>query len=51
MNHLERFYATLNREPVDRPATWLGLPDELALDALYKHFDVKSVDELKNENR
>lgn len=47
MNHLERFYATLNREPVDRPASWLGIPDELALDALFEHFDVTSVDELK----
>ena len=47
MNHLERFYATINREPVDRPASWLGLPDPLALDGLYKHFDVTSLDELR----
>lgn len=27
MNSLERFYATIERKPVDRPATWLGTPD------------------------
>ena len=27
MNSLERFYATINREPVDRPAAWIGMPD------------------------
>lgn len=47
MNHIERFYATLNREPVDRPASWLGLPDELALEGLFKYFNVTSLDELR----
>lgn len=47
MNHLERFYATLNREPVDRPASWLGLPDPLAFDGLFKHFGVSNMDELR----
>lgn len=28
MNSLERFYATIERKPVDRPAAWLGMPVE-----------------------
>ncbi len=34
MNRKERFYATIERKPVDRPASWLGLPVEEALPAL-----------------
>ncbi len=26
MDHRERFFATINYQPVDRPASWLGLP-------------------------
>lgn len=47
MNHKERFYATLNREPVDRPASWLGMPDPLAEAGLFKHFGVSSMAELR----
>lgn len=47
MNSLERFYATVNREPVDRPAAWLGMPDIFAQPALFKHYGVKSFHELK----
>lgn len=47
MNHFERFYATLNREPVDRPAAWLGLPDENALPGLFDYFKVTTEDELR----
>lgn len=42
MNSLERFHATLDRKPVDRPCTWLGVPDAASLPALYSHFGVKS---------
>ena len=41
MNSLERFYATVNREPVDRPAAWLGMPDIYARPALYKHYGIQ----------
>lgn len=47
MTHRERFFATVNRQPVDRPASWLGLPVPSALKGLYGHFGVSSVDELK----
>lgn len=40
MDHKERFFATIERKPVDRPATWLGLPDPAAIDGLYAHFNV-----------
>ncbi|WP_163712563.1 uroporphyrinogen decarboxylase family protein [Mangrovibacterium lignilyticum] len=47
LTHKERFYATINNEPVDRPASWLGLPVPQAEKALISHFGVKSVDELR----
>lgn len=47
MTHKERFNATVNREPVDRPATWLGLPVPDALPGLFDYFGVDSVDALK----
>lgn len=47
MNHIERFYATVERRPIDRPASWLGIPDPKAIPALYSHFGVKNMDELK----
>jgi uroporphyrinogen decarboxylase len=47
MNHKDRFYATINNAPVDRPASWLGLPVPAAEPALKKHFGVSSMDELK----
>lgn len=47
MNHIERFYATIDRKPVDRPASWLGIPDNQALPALYKYFGVTDMVGLK----
>lgn len=47
MNHRDRFYATLANQPVDRPASWLGLPVPAAQDGLFRHFGVQSVDALK----
>lgn len=47
MNHMERFYATVERKPVDRPASWLGLPVPSAYKGLFDHFKVNSIDELK----
>jgi uroporphyrinogen decarboxylase len=48
MDHKERFFATLKREQVDRPASWLGLPDNKAIPGLTKYFGVSDLDELRN---
>lgn len=47
MNSIERFYATVERKPVDRPAAWLGMPDIYAQPALFEHYKVKDMHELK----
>ncbi len=46
MNHKERFYATMERHPVDRPCTWIGQPVPAAIPKLLEHFQVKSVREM-----
>jgi uroporphyrinogen decarboxylase len=48
MTHKERFMATIARQSVDRPASWLGLPVPNALPGLFKHFKVNSIEELKH---
>jgi len=47
MNKIDRFFATIDRKPVDRPASWLGIPETYALPALYAHFGVKDMPGLK----
>ena len=47
MNSIERFYATLNREPVDRPACWLGDPTPAAAEKLCNYYGVANINELK----
>lgn len=47
MTSLERFYATIERRPVDYPAAWLGMPDVDTLDGLFAHYKVESLHELK----
>lgn len=47
MNHIERFLATVERKPVDRPASWLGIPDHHALPALFEYFGVNDMKGLK----
>ncbi len=47
MNSIERFYATINREKVDRPAAWLGMPDIHSQPALFEYYKVKNLHELK----
>jgi len=47
MNSLERFFATVDRKPVDRPAAWLGMPDIHAQPALFDYYGVKDLHELK----
>lgn len=47
MNHKERFYATIERKSVDRPACWLGMPLPSAYNNLFAYFKVKNLRELK----
>lgn len=47
MNHKDRFFATINYQPVDRPASWLGLPVPQAEENLINHFGVHSIDQLR----
>jgi len=47
MTNKERFHRTAERKPVDRPASWLGMPDAEALPGLLSHFKVKTIDELR----
>lgn len=47
MNSIERFYATVDRKEVDRPAAWLGMPEVHAQKALFKEFGVESLHDLK----
>ncbi len=47
MDHKERFLATIERKPVDRPACWLGMPVAAAFDNLFKYFNVQNLQELK----
>lgn len=47
MTGLERFKATINRQPVDRPAIWLGMPDAASHQALYDYFGVDNIHQLK----
>ncbi len=48
MTSKERFIATIERKPVDRPATWLGIPDIASYDGLFAEFNVNNLDDLKN---
>lgn len=47
MNSIERFFNTIERKPVDRPACWLGMPDIYAQPALMEEFGVKTLHDLK----
>jgi len=49
MSHRERFHATVERKPVDRPAVWLGEPTASAVPGLLEHFSVSSLAELKQQ--
>jgi len=49
MDHIERFYRTIERKPVDRPATWIGEPVHAAIPGLLKYFGVESFIELKKK--
>lgn len=47
MNPIDRFYATIERKPVDRPASWLGIPDYKAHKGLFDYFKVDNINDLK----
>lgn len=49
MDSRERFFATIANEPVDRPASWLGLPTPAAVAPLCRHFGVDQLDDLKRK--
>jgi uroporphyrinogen decarboxylase len=49
MLHIERFMATVERKPVDRPASWLGFPVPSAYDNLFRYFGVNSMEEMKRK--
>ncbi|MBQ3669125.1 MAG: methyltransferase [Clostridia bacterium] len=47
MTSKERFLATIERKRVDRPACWVGMPDQTSLPALYKYFGVSDMPSFK----
>jgi uroporphyrinogen decarboxylase len=47
MDSRERFFATINYEKTDRPASWLGLPVPAAERNLFTYFGVSSITGLK----
>jgi uroporphyrinogen decarboxylase len=49
MNSEERFFATINYQPADRPATWLGMPETHAIPALLEHFGAADMVQLKQK--
>lgn len=49
MTAKERVLATVNRQPTDRPASWLGIPEKHAIPALLAYFQVDSLAALKRK--
>lgn len=47
MTSRERFHATIERRPVDRPASWLGIPAHAAVPQLLEYFAVTDLDALR----
>ena len=47
MNSIQRFYATIAYQPVDRPACWLGDPTPEEAEKLCAHYGVECTEELK----
>ncbi|MFZ4778356.1 MAG: uroporphyrinogen decarboxylase family protein [Terrimicrobiaceae bacterium] len=47
MTKKQRFHATIERKPVDQPATWLGIPATTALPSLLRHFGAVDMAGLK----
>ena len=49
MTSKERFFATIKNQPVDRPASWLGLPTKSATPGLLEFFNVSTIDDMKRK--
>jgi uroporphyrinogen decarboxylase len=47
MTSIERFYASIERRPVDRPAAWLGIPSPQAQPGLFAEYGVDNLHDLK----
>jgi uroporphyrinogen decarboxylase len=47
MDPKERFYRTIKRQPLDRAATWIGMPVASAMPRLLKYFNSSSIEEIK----
>lgn len=47
MNSIERFYATIEHKPVDRPACWLGYPTRQEEKKLCEYYGVEDIKALK----
>lgn len=47
MDKRQRFHSTIERKPVDRPASWLGVPATAALPGLFSHVGVTNMAGLK----
>lgn len=48
MTHRERFFSTIYREKIRKPACWLGLPDDSALPKFCDYFNVADIQALKS---
>ena len=46
MTHKERFFATIDKKPVDYPASWLGLPVPDAQENLKSYFKIKDIEKM-----
>ncbi|MDC7234233.1 MAG: uroporphyrinogen decarboxylase family protein [Spirochaetales bacterium] len=46
MNSIERFFATIERKEVDRPASWLGLPVPSATQGLCDYFKINRIEDM-----
>lgn len=47
MDHIERFYNTVEYKTVDRPASWLGVPTEKFMQKLTKYLGASSASEIR----
>jgi uroporphyrinogen decarboxylase len=47
MSSIDRFFATIERQKVDRPAAWLGVPHEDSEQGLFAEYGVANLHELK----
>ena len=46
MDHVERFHATIERQSIDRPCTWMGLVNAVDGAGLLQYYGAGDVSEL-----